>query len=310
MSPIPRMKFDSLSVADLFADLIVVGSDRPEFGQVEKIAESYCFDVGGSAAIFAAQIAKLGGRAGLIGALGDDPFGAIIRKRLTALGVDISHVTTSATGKTPLGLNLSVGPDRAMLSVMGCLSEVGPARLPTRLWELTGHLHVAGFFLLESLQPHWPAVLRAARANGVSTSLDTNWAPHGDWQKVQALLPEIDLFLPNENEAMAITGENSAADAGRVLSKYCPLVVIKMGRRGACAFARDRSFPMEIPADALRDLRVVDTTGAGDSFDAGFVWAWLRKEELHACLDLALRCGTASTAAQGGVAAQYTGKSK
>ncbi len=299
------MKFDTLSIADIFADLILVAPNKPQFGQVELFADSYDFEVGGSAAIFASQIAKLGGRPGLIGALGDDDFGRLIRERLIVLGIDVAHVATSAKGKTPLGLNLSVGDDRAMMTVLGCLAEVGFDRVPSNLPELTRHLHVAGFFLLESLQPHWPGVLRAARAGGVTTSLDTNWAPAGDWQKVYALLPHIDIFLPNESEAMAITGQPSLEQAGRALANCCPLTVIKRGKHGALAFTGESVHPMEIPLELIRHLAVMDTTGAGDSFDAGFLWAWLQKMSISASLELGIRCGTASTTRAGGIAGQY-----
>src|SRR4051812_19546191 len=98
-----RVKFDTVSVADLFADLIVVGDQKPSFGQVEHLARTYELEVGGSAAIFATQLARLGGRPALIGLLGADLLGDFVHDRVQQLGVDTRYVHRTATEKTPLG---------------------------------------------------------------------------------------------------------------------------------------------------------------------------------------------------------------
>ncbi len=298
------MTFDTASIADLFVDLIVVGPDKPEFGQAEKLSESYELEVGGSAAIFATQLAKLGGRPALVGRLGSDLFGEFVRERLEQLGVDVAHVGHTSRQKTPLGLNLTVRDDRAMLTVLGAIREVTPAIVPTEL--AARHWHIAGFFLLEAMQGWWPDFARQLRAEGKTISLDPNWAPRGNWPDVEALLPLVDVFLPNENEALALTAARDVDTAGRVLALRTPLVVIKRGAAGASAYSAQGIRHTKVPADCAHQP-VVDTTGAGDNFDAGFIWAWLNRQPLETCLQLAVRCGSSSISQAGGIQGQYRG---
>lgn len=296
------MTFDTASIADLFADLIVCGADKPEFGQVEKLADTYELEVGGSAAIFATQFAKLGGRPALIGMLGADLLGEFVRGRLKDLHVDVTQIGSTSREKTPLGLNLAVKDDRAMLTVLGAIAEVTPRLVPPDF--SVRHWHVAGFFLLEALQSWWPGFAREQRALGRTISLDPNWAPRGNWSDLEPLLRHIDVFLPNENEALALTGARDVDGAGRALAERTPLVVIKRGAAGASAYGAAGVRHVQVPTEFTR-RPVVDTTGAGDNFDAGFVWAWLRQQPLEDCLQLATRCGSASTLAAGGVRGQY-----
>lgn len=297
--------FDVVSVADLFADVVVVGREHPRFGQMEVLADTYEIEVGGSAPIFAAQFAKLGGRPCLVGRVGRDPLGQLVRLRLLAAGVDLSYVRSFPGQPTPLGLNLSVGGDRAMLTVLGCLNALGPDELPP-LERLARHVHIAGYFLLDQLHDYFLRSATQWRAAGLTISLDTNWAPAGNWERVHELLPLVDVFLPNENEAKAISGSDDTNDAGILLSMRTPLVVVKKGAAGAAAFSTGGVTSANIPPELVRRYPLVDTTGAGDSFDAGFVHAWLKRRALAECLEQAILCGTASTSALGGLAAQYT----
>jgi ribokinase len=294
------MHFDTASIADLFADLVVVGTEKPEFGQVERLADSYTLEVGGSAAIFATQVAKLGGRAALVGLVGGDWLGQFVRTRLAALGVDATHIGTAPSQATPLGLNLTVGDDRAMLTVLGALRDVGPDLIPPNF--TARHWHIAGYFLLESLHAWWPGFVRQVKANGSTISLDSNWAPRGNWSDLKPLLPLVHLFMPNEKEALALTGETDVNAAGQALARQTPMVVIKRGADGASAYWGDNVRRVSAPTDIAG--AVADTTGAGDNFAAGFVWAWLQDKPIDACLRLGVRCGTSSTRQPGGVEGQ------
>jgi sugar/nucleoside kinase (ribokinase family) len=111
--------------------------------------------------------------------------------------------------------------------------------------------------------------------------------------------------LPNAAEAMAISGASTPEGAGRALSRVCRLVVIKCGKEGAVAYRRGKQQSPGVQAATLP--RVADTTGAGDSFDAGFLRAWLLDKPIERCLELGVRCGSTSLAALGGIEAQYAG---
>ena len=298
------MKYDVMAIADLFADVVIVGREKPEFGQVEKLADAYVIELGGSAPIFASQFAKLGGKIALVSVLGDDLLGGFLEQRMRAIGIDTQHIVRSKTRETPLGLNISVDGDRSLLTVLGALMEVSPALASEEIVRQTRHWHIAGYFLLEQLIGFWPSFLEGLRNKGITVSLDTNWAPTGNWRQVAELLPRVDVFLPNENEAMAITGKSDYRSAGIDLAKTCRLVVVKRGADGASAFVDGKEVYQAVP-DALRkNLRVVDTTGAGDSFDGGFIFEWLRKAPLRKCLETGIVCGTSSVQCAGGINGQ------
>lgn len=298
------MPYDILAIADVFADVVITGKEKPEFGQVEKISESYEIELGGSAPIFASQFAKLGGKIALISVVGDDLLGTFVKKRMQDLGIDIQQIHTSPTQKTPMGLNLSILGDRSMLTVLGAMEEIVPDLVTDALLAQTRHWHIASFFLLEQLHDFWLSFLQKLKSKGITSSLDTNWAPTGDWYRVKPLLPWIDVFLPNENEAMAIAGMADVHQAGHELSKTGNLVVVKRGEEGATVFFRDEITEYPVPATLRTNLQVADTTGAGDSFDGGFIYEWLQGAPLEKCLETAIRCGTSSVQCVGGINGQ------
>jgi sugar/nucleoside kinase (ribokinase family) len=158
------------------------------------------------------------------------------------------------------------------------------------------------YFLQRSLQAGLPDLLEEARRNGATTSLDTNWDPDERWADgVRDALRSVDTFLPNEAEALALTGAESVTSAAKKLSEIIPDVVIKRGPRGAYAISDGEVH--DVPAMPI-DVR--DTTGAGDSFDAGYVYGQLAGMPTRKRLRAACICGALSTRGLGGVATQAT----
>lgn len=150
---------------------------------------------------------------------------------------------------------------------------------------------VLGFYSCSNLQGKLKPLLEKARAKGLTISLDTNYDCTEQWQDLDGLLPLLDVFLPNEVEAVKVTRTDSVEAAMAVLSKRVPgLTIIKLGEGGARAFCAktQRSW-----AHGSFQTDVVDVTGAGDSFNAGFLSAWKKDAEN---VDDALRwgCATAS----------------
>ena len=135
----------------------------------------------------------------------------------------------------------------------------------------------------------------------MTTSLDTNWDPDERWSGVHDLLPLTTIFLPNENEALAITEATSLETAAQDLDNFTKYVAIKMGSDGA--LASDGQTVIRKPA--LPSV-VVDTVGAGDSFDAGFVYGIIRGWSLEKSLKLGIACGSLSTQKAGGTLGQPT----
>ncbi len=298
-----RRDYDILTVGDMCVDLVVdLGRTEPQFGQAEQWVPDYTLEMGGSACIFACQAAKLGLRVAVVGRVGDDAFGRLAVQRLGENGVDTRHVRVEPGLKTGLGLALCRATgDRAILTCAGSINAVYPDDLTDDLLRRARHLHYCSYYLQTNLLPAVPAIFRRARAFGLSISLDSNWDPEGRWDGglVEALALS-DLFLPNEQEALAIGRADRLEDALVSLASAGPVVAVKRGELGALVAAGTARWTVPVePVEAI-----ADTIGAGDSFDAGFVAAWLAGQPLEVCAAVGNACGRASTQARGGIQGQ------
>lgn len=269
----------------------------PAFGQAEKLVDGMSLMIGGSAAITAVAAARLGLRVALVAAVGDDPAGELMLSLLAGERVDISAVLVRAGQQTGMTAVLSAGADRAILTAPGAITSLAAADVPPLSAR---HLHISSYFLLErSLGPGLAGLLAAARGRGLTTSLDTNYDPAGRWgdQLLRAALGETDVFLPNEAEALGISGEPDVAKAAAALSGLGVRgMVTKLGARGALC-GRDGPL-VSVPA-----VEPVDTTGAGDCFNAGLIAGLLDGLELTRAVALGCAVGALSTAAAGGTGA-------
>ena len=236
--PTSENDVDVLTVSDMCVDLVLSGNVRPQFHQVEQLIEKYELELGGSANIFASQFARLGGRAGVIGWVGEDLFGDFALEKLRTLGVNTSRVKRHANLKTGIGVALAEPNDRAILTYLGTIDAVQPGDLPEAMLDSCRHWHLTSLFLLQSLADFWIGWVRLCKTRGITISLDTNWDPSNRWQGVTDLLPFVDVFLPNEAEAMALTGCTDVQEAGTKLASYGPFVVVKCGPKGAIALMR------------------------------------------------------------------------
>ena len=157
---------------------------------------------------------------------------------------------------------------------------------------------------MQNLIPAWLDWIRLLHSRNISISLDTNWDPSGNWENIWELLPWINVFLPNEAEAHAITGDKDLNGAGRKLAEKCTLVVIKTADKGASVFQGTKRDDYSIPDACLQGLRIKDTTGAGDNFDAGFIRCWLLKKPVSTCIEYAFSCAISSLKSMGGIEGQ------
>jgi sugar/nucleoside kinase (ribokinase family) len=296
-----------LVAGDANLDLVLRGDVVPRFGQAEQLLDGADLVLGSSAGICAAGLARLGVDTALVARVGADVFGARTRELLADAGVDTSAV---AVTEEPTGVSviLSAPDDRAILTLTGALASLTGEDVRAAL-ESTGatHLHVASFFLVPQLARELPEVLGRARERGVTTSLDTNWDPAESWHGVAECLPHLDALLPNAQEAVALAralGDDpaDAVAASVALARRGPLVVVKDGADGGFATRPDGT----VVRAAGLVVDVVDTTGAGDSFDAGFLAAWLDGLSLEEAVRWAAVAGSLSTRAAGGTGGQAT----
>lgn len=296
MSP----EFDVLVVGELNVDLILQGDVTPAFGQVEKLADDATLTIGSSSAICACGLARLGLRVAFAGTVGDDEFGRFMVRELAARGIDTQAIRIDPTLKTGLTVILARpgGADRAMLTYAGSIAALRYADIDLAQLARARHLHLGSYFLLDGLRPDVPALVDAAHRCGLTVSLDTNYDPREAWQ-ADDVLRRVDVFLPNEAELRAITRHTEVDAALRSLT--IPTVAVKLGGQGA--LARQGA---EMVTAAVVPVDVVDTTGAGDSFDAGFLYGYLSRWPLSQTLRFATVCGSLSTRAAGGTTAQAT----
>ena len=298
----PGQAFDLVAFGDTCVDLILNDADvAPEFAQVEKLVADYDLVMGGSCCIFAAQAAKLGLKVALVARVGADAFGQLVVDTLAAAGVDTRHIVVDSSLRTGVTVHLVQGDDRAMLTHPGSLSALTIDDVTDDLLRSARHLHYGSLFLQTGLLPHWVEILQRAKALGLSTSLDTNWDPQQVWDYGLArALPYVDILLPNEQEAIHLSGQADTGAAIAHLRRRVPLLVVKRDIAGALAWQGDGTFVQAV----LPAAEGGDGIGAGDSFDAGFLAAWLAGLPVPTCLAIACQCGRAVAGAVGGTAAQ------
>jgi sugar/nucleoside kinase (ribokinase family) len=294
--------FDVLVAGELNPDLILADPGlEPRFGQQEMLVESAELTIGSSSAIFACGAARLGLRVCFVGVVGDDEFGRFMGRSLSAAGVDVSAVVVDAARRTGLSVILARGADRAILTHLGAISALRAEQIHPDLLRRARHLHIASYFLQTALRPGLAGLFHRAHDLGLTTSLDTNWDPREHWEGLQEVLPVTDLFLPNRAEALAIAHATDVDAAVAELSARVPVGAVKLGEEGA--FGWHAAERVRVPAPSVV---VVDTVGAGDSFDAGFVFGFLSGWGLQRSLELGVACGSLSARSAGGTAAQPT----
>jgi sugar/nucleoside kinase (ribokinase family) len=293
---------DVLCVGQLAADILVRPVDRVDFGVDTKRVDSIDIKSGGDCLNVALSLAKLGGSVGFVGKVGTDQLGDFLAGVIRAAGIDGRGLrrTTETTTCSCLVLINSAG-DRTFFYHGGSnetfsLDDVDPA-----IAAEPRALHVGGTYLLPRFDgPGAASLLSQARRAGKTTSMDVTWDVAGRWLSViEPCLPHLDYFMPSEKEAEQITGTRVPQDMAAFLQdRGAGTVVIKLGEKGC--YVKPRGEP-GFTAPAYR-TQVVDTTGAGDSFVAGFLTGVLRKWNLRKCASFACAVAALNIRAVGATA--------
>jgi sugar/nucleoside kinase (ribokinase family) len=308
-------RFDLLVVGELNPDILIVDPDaQPMFGQVETIVEAIRMEIGSSSAIAACGAARLGLRVAFVGVVGDDAFGRFMLDALDRVGIDVGGCRIDPTVPTGATVILSRGEDRANLTALGAIGELRASDVPRELLAAARHLHVGSTYLQPALTAELPELFAEARALGLTTSFDCNWDNTEQWDgEIDRLLREADVFLPNLEEARRITARTAApAAAGELVRRAAEgrepgrpfTLAVKHGAGGAVAMRG--AWEYEVAEAAVLPVEVRDTTGAGDSFDAGFLYGTLAGWPLRDALELGVACGSLSCLGIGGTVAQPT----
>jgi len=290
----PRPGSSVLCLGRTYCDLIFTGlSGLPVLGR-ELFADNVAIVPGGGAFITAAHLVSLGSPAALVTRLGTDPLSSGLEDPIRKSGIDLTFIERASDAGPQLTVAIVQSQDRAFLS-----RRAGHAKPATLLAALASpnarHLHIAEYATLAEI----PDLVTGAKRRGLTVSLDPSWD--------EALIHDptflescrgIDIFLPNAEEAAAISRAEDEDKALDLLSRHFPLVVLKKGPDGAVLAHGDER--QSCPA---AQVKVVDTTGAGDAFNAGFLHHWLNGEDHSSCLEAAIEAGSLSVQAAGGATA-------
>lgn len=293
-------RLDVCVVGEINPDLILYGLPKDLQPERETLFEGFRLTLGSSSAIFAHNLSVLGARVGIVSKVGADAFGKMALGWLASGGVEVERVreekSATATGLTVI---LAHANERFILTYPGTMFELRYEDLDLDYICSARHLHVSSYFLHKALRPRIAELFREARKRGLSTSLDTNDDPEGLWgEDLLDVLPHVDILFPNEREAMKIARADKLQDAIDTLTDGVKIVAVKLGAQGAVARmgkAEWRCAPVPV--------KVVDTVGAGDSFDAGFVRRFLEGAAVEQCLRYANVAGAFSATREGGTEA-------
>jgi len=294
-----QKQLDITIVGETNLDLILYGLPKYMPLERELLASGLELTLGGSSAILAHNLALLGTRVGFVSEVGSDSFGDIAKTHLDESGMDLSrfiHKPGAATGVTVL---LPHGKRRHILTYPGVMSELTTNDLDIQYLTSARHFHLSSLFLQTGLHAGLPQLFDELKAAGMTLSLDTNDDPSGTWRGVlDLLLDKIDILLPNENELLRIADASSVDEGLRKLGPRVPLIVVKCAEKGA--LVQHGKQQQWVPPLSVQP---VDTIGAGDSFDAGFLHAWLAGEDPVSAAAKGNLSGALSTLRPGGSAA-------
>ncbi|MCF7827202.1 MAG: sugar kinase [Candidatus Marinimicrobia bacterium] len=291
--------FDIVVVGELNADMILHDPQGfPEMGK-EKLAKGMLLTMGSASAIFATNIAHLGMKVGFVGKLGNDYLGKIVTDTLAERGVDCTGIQVKDDEQTGVTVALSYPEDYAMMTYMGAMETFTLADVDFNYVKRGKHLHLSSYYLQPGMRPYCAELFKKAKDLGMTTSFDPGWDPAEKWEAdILEVLPFVDVFLPNESEAMFIAHKDSIEDALEFLSQYAATTVITCGSEGCIARVKGKTYRTKVYT-----VTPIDTTGAGDSFNCGFLASWLHGEAVTESLVAGSACGAIATTRAGGATA-------
>jgi len=291
-----------LVIGELNVDIVATGLRSVPVAGAEILAEKCELTLGSASAIFAAGMAKLGHRVTFVSQVGQDYFGDFCLRTLKQSGVSTRHVTRKADEKTGVTISLSGKRDRALVTFAGAVATFKADSMNETVMSSHDHLHLTSYYLQTALRPSFALLLRQAKTSGLTTSFDPNSDPSNKWGRdITAVLKYTDVLFVNEREALKLTRSKTLNGALKTLGAKVNCAVIKRGGRGATAIQNEEVFN-----DSGFRISAIDTTGAGDSFAAGFMSAYLDKAPVAECLRIGNACGALSAMSVGGTTGQPT----
>lgn len=289
-------KWDVYVYGDVNIDIVIPGVEKfPEPGQEDEVSVMETF-VGGGAALFTLGVGKLGLHPVFQGEVGDDCYGELIRNKFRESHVDDSLLVISKELKTGISLSFTNEKDRSFLTYRGTNEKISIVNVDVEKVKEAAHIHVTGYAGSINHNEYLELLKKIKAETQATVSFDVGWDSIGEWKpEIRDLFPYIDVLFMNETEAEHYGRKESAEEAAREFARTAGMAVIKMGKKGSIAVKDGRLYQA-----APYIVEVVDTTGAGDSFNAGFVYGFLRGKSMEECLKCGNGCGALSVTALGG----------
>jgi sugar/nucleoside kinase (ribokinase family) len=291
LSAAPTVLCAGILVADLFVPPL---PGLPAAGQLFT-TEDFLLDTGGCAANTATGLARLGVPVRVAGKVGDDLFGEFIERELQAKGVDTAGITRASGHGTSKTVVLTVsGEDRRFLHTVGANADFRTSDVAPGLIRGARALYVGGYLVMPEVgQEDLAGLFRSAQEEGLRTFLDVV-APYGDrslsMERLTRVLPYVDYFLPNDEEARALTGETEPIrQAERFLRSGCGTAVVTRGAEGTLLLSATER--LEAP---VYEIDFVDGAGSGDAFAAAFIAGVLEGWEMPRVLRFASAVGASA----------------
>ena len=293
-------KFDVIVVGELNVDLILNSIESfPEMGK-EKIADEMNLMLGSSSAIFASNLSALGAKVAFIGKIGNDYFGDLVIEELTRKNVDVGMIIRDGNCKTGATIILNYSEDRAMITHPGAMNELTLNDITREKLSFAKHLHFSSYYLQNGMKNNVKDLFKLAKENGLTTSFDMQWDPKEEWDmNYKNILPQVDVFFPNEQELLNLTNKKDIVMGLDELSKHSNNIVVKMNNKGSMSWSNNNFHSIK----AFLNENVVDAIGAGDSFNAGFIFKYIQGKDIKECQEFGNLMGAVNTTAPGGTSA-------
>lgn len=293
-------KYDVIVVGELNVDIILNDIDSfPEIGK-EKLAGKMDTTLGSSSAILASNLSSIGSKVAFIGKIGQDQNGEIVLDSFRNKGVDTSMIIRSSDYNTGATIVLNFEEDRANITYPGAMEYLGIDDISDEQLSLAKHLHFSSVFFQPAIKPDLANLFERAKSLGLTTSIDPQWDPAELWDfDYKKILPFVDVFLPNEAELKLITHSNTLEEAIDAIKNYCNILVVKNGSQGSTIYQDGKSNH----AKPFLNTAVVDAIGAGDSFNAGFLFKFVQDSPINECQIFGNLMGAINTTQSGGTTA-------
>lgn len=285
--------FDVSCVGILTADVLAKPIENlPEKGLLSKIDHIQLF-LGGCASNAAIDLAKLGASVQIFGKVGKDSFGRFVINEVKSAGVNVEGLVESETTQTSASVvAISEDGERSVIHCFGTNAEFSLADIDFEKIKQSKILFIAGTFLMSRFDgKEAMELLKMAKSEGILCCLDTAWDPSGEWMnKISSNMPYLDWFMPSFEEAIKLSGKTEPEDIAKVfIDMGVKNVVVKLGSKGCYVKPQGQE---GFCVSTYNDTPVVDTSGAGDSFCAGFIMGLSQGWEIEKCAKFANAVGS------------------